>query len=138
LKHGVSLRVGGIFGLLEVKHVRLAVEPEAAGIARAAVRDELAAISPSVVCDAELLTSELVTNAVHHAGLGPADTIELSIDLSPELLHVGVIDDGPGFEKAVQRGTVDGGWGLLLVETMSDRWGVSGNQATEVWFEIDL
>jgi hypothetical protein len=32
----------------------------------------------------------------------------------------------------------DSGWGLFLVEQLSDRWGVEQiGQATTVWFEID-
>jgi len=117
----------------------LAVEPRSAAKARAAIRDELPEeMTPSVVTEAELLTSELVSNAVRHAGMRAGDTLELNIDLTPELLRVGLLDDGPGFEKDVRSRDEQGGWGLLLVETVSDRWGVNRGERTEVWFEIDL
>jgi anti-sigma regulatory factor (Ser/Thr protein kinase) len=121
------------------KMMLLAVEPGSAGIARAAIRDELPEdMAPAVVTQAELLTSELVSNAVRHAGMSAGDTLELNVDLTPELLRVGLLDDGPGFEKDVRSRDEQGGWGLLLVETVSDRWGVNRGERTEVWFEIDL
>ena len=30
-----------------------------------------------------------------------------------------------------------GGWGLALVESMSDRWGIERGDRTRVWFELD-
>jgi hypothetical protein len=29
------------------------------------------------------------------------------------------------------------GWGLYLVDQLTDRWGVTGTDGTRVWFEID-
>jgi anti-sigma regulatory factor (Ser/Thr protein kinase) len=53
-------------------------------------------------------------------------------------LRVEVHDRGPGFEmrKPKPRGS-SGGYGLFLVERMSDRWGVQRNDTTYVWFELD-
>ena len=47
---------------------------------------------------------------------------------------------GTGFEPCPRQAeaTKPGGWGLFLVEKLSDRWGVARNQLTRVWFEIDL
>jgi anti-sigma regulatory factor (Ser/Thr protein kinase) len=119
--------------------MRFPVRPEAATMARTAIQDVLPSVSPSVVSDAQLLTSELVSNAVRHAGLGPEDTVGLTVSFTPDRLHVGVLDNGPGFEAAAHRPDAVGGWGLLLVETLSDRWGViRGQRTNEVWFEIDL
>jgi anti-sigma regulatory factor (Ser/Thr protein kinase) len=119
--------------------MRFPVRAEAATMARTAIQDVLPGVSPSVVSDAQLLTSELVSNAVRHAGLGPEDAIELAVAIMPDLLHVSVLDDGPGFEAAAVEPDAVGGWGLLLVQTVSDRWGViRGGRSNEVWFEIDL
>ena len=119
--------------------MRLAVEPDSASMARTVIRDELPeGLPPPVVADAELLTSELVSNSVRHAGLRPGDALDLSVQLRPELLRVGVLDDGSGFEKGVVSRDKLGGWGLVLVEAISDRWGVNRGNRTEVWFEIDL
>ena len=34
--------------------------------------------------------------------------------------------------------TADDGLGLVLVQRLSNRWGVVRDSLTEVWFEIDL
>jgi anti-sigma regulatory factor (Ser/Thr protein kinase) len=84
-----------------------------------------------------LLVTELVTNAVLHAG-APGSPVLLRVTVSPGRLRVEVHDRGPGFEmhKPQPRGS-SGGYGLFLVERMSDRWGVQRNDTTYVWFELD-
>jgi len=50
-----------------------------------------------------------------------------------------VSDRGTGFQRRVrvpERGS-GSGWGLYLVDQLADRWGVSREEATRVWFEID-
>lgn len=112
--------------------------PSAAGEARAFVRDTLAtSLSPSRLDAAELLMSELVTNAVRHSGLLSGDRIALSIDVSPRTVRIDVADAGAGFEASALRPRADGGWGLVLVDTMADRWGTGADAPHSVWFEID-
>jgi anti-sigma regulatory factor (Ser/Thr protein kinase) len=94
-------------------------------------------------CDEEqtgalmLLVTELVTNAVLHAG-APGSPVLLRVLLGPTILRVEVHDRGPGFEQRTPepRGS-GGGYGLFLVERMSSRWGVHRNETTYVWFELD-
>ena len=90
--------------------MRFPVRAEAATMARTAIQDMLTSVPRSVLFDAQLLTSELVSNAVRHAGLGPEDAVGLTIALTPDRLHVGVLDDGPGFEAAAHRPDAVGGW----------------------------
>ena len=91
--------------------------------------------------DLRLLTSEIVTNAVRHAGLAQEDTIGVAVDVSERRVRVEVADDGPGFdpsdlpEPSPER---VGGWGLTLVKQLSDRWGVIRNEPNHVWFEVSL
>jgi len=83
---------------------------------------------------AELLASELVTNAVLH-GEGE---ITLRAALDEDRLLVEVIDEGSGFERCLRKrefGQV-GGWGLKLVERESSRWGINEG-TTHVWFELE-
>ena len=84
-----------------------------------------------------LLVTELVTNAVLHAG-APGSPVLLRVKVAPAFLRVEVHDRGPGFELHTPkpRGS-SGGYGLFLVERMSDRWGVQRNETTYVWFELD-
>ena len=46
----------------------------------------------------QLLTIELVTNAVRHAGLKEGDAVNLEIDVDADTVHVAVVDGGSGFD----------------------------------------
>jgi anti-sigma regulatory factor (Ser/Thr protein kinase) len=85
--------------------------------------------------DLKLLVSEAVTNSIRHGGVGP---IELRISVGPRIVRVEVEDHGPGFEAAVGDGggERESGWGLLLVDRLSARWGVIASSTTTVWFEL--
>ena len=84
-----------------------------------------------------LLVTELVANSVKHAsGLG---TVRLEVTLTDEVARVEVHDPGPGFDPngRTPESPLDSQWGLHLVETLTDRWGVDSEPTTRVWFEID-
>jgi len=83
-----------------------------------------------------LLVSELITNSVEHAGAGPEDSIELELTSSEKKIRVEVRDPGPWTEPPTAR-SEPGGFGLLLVEQLADRWGVGRGPRKCVWFEID-
>jgi anti-sigma regulatory factor (Ser/Thr protein kinase) len=103
--------------------------------ARRAV-EALGHLRPALLADGKLLVSELVTNSVKYGG---AERIGVALRSDgPDHLHVEVTDDGPGFRPQVRERPVTdaGGWGLHLVRTIADRWGVWGT-ARGVWFEID-
>jgi anti-sigma regulatory factor (Ser/Thr protein kinase) len=89
--------------------------------------------------DVRLLVTELVTNCVRHAGVGPDERLEVVVSVSGETLRVEVHDPGPGFDPRARppRSTSDSGWGLVLVDRLADRWGVAREARTRVWFEID-
>jgi anti-sigma regulatory factor (Ser/Thr protein kinase) len=120
--------------------VKLAPEPEDVTNARHAL-DRLANLLPSEKLeDVRLVVSELVTNSILHAGLSPDDQISLTVTVSDEAVRGSVCDPGPGFRipsKPGPRPDLSGGWGLPIVETISDRWGVERNSHVCVWFEID-
>jgi anti-sigma regulatory factor (Ser/Thr protein kinase) len=108
--------------------------------ARRFVRDSVGPVPRRIIEDAVLLTSELVTNAVRHAGLDEQDEIEVTVSIDARALRVTVRDPGPGFDpEAVVRRSDEGGWGLDLLRRLSSRWGVDrGEIGTDVWFEIHL
>ena len=90
--------------------------------------------------DVSVLVSELVTNAVRHAGMGEHDTIVVHLAVAPDVLRVEVCDRGPGFDPpAVPRSRAGGGGnGLVLLARMSSDWGVASDDGTCVWFERAL
>lgn len=106
----------------------------APGQARAAL-GSLAAIDPSLLGNAKLLVSELVTNSVKYGGDGPVRLIVRAEDSGR--LRIEVVDRGRGFVPVARdRPATDvGGWGLHLVETLTDGWGVYAG-STHVWFEL--
>ncbi|MFF5885934.1 SpoIIE family protein phosphatase [Streptomyces sp. NPDC012589] len=111
--------------------------------ARAFVRDTLQGWGfGDIVDDAVVLTSELVTNAVVHAGTS-ADLLCLRGD---DGVRIEVADRYPEREvplqgAAVTMGSLDreGGRGLQLCAALASRWGVEYTPAHKtVWFQLDL
>jgi anti-sigma regulatory factor (Ser/Thr protein kinase) len=120
--------------------VRLAPEPDDITTARHAL-DRLAdLLPPEKLEDVRLVVSELVTNSVLHAGLSPKDKVSLTVTVSAGSVRGRVCDPGSGFKAPSEpspRSDMRGGWGLPIVETISDRWGVGQTGHSCVWFEID-
>jgi serine/threonine-protein kinase RsbW len=119
----------------------LRAHPSAIAEARRRVRKQLEAVlDPERLVEAQLLASELVTNAVLHADMGEQAEIELDFEVSDRFVRVSVADTGRGFdvEKILPTAVdVPGGWGLFLVEALADRWGIDVSLPHRVWFEID-
>lgn len=90
--------------------------------------------------DVLLLATELVTNAVLHAGVGEDTTLELHAAAAGDLVRCAVLDPGGATEPRMQEldPTAPGGMGLFLVDQLSERWGVQHTPGggTEVWFEV--
>jgi anti-sigma regulatory factor (Ser/Thr protein kinase) len=113
--------------------------PESPAIARQALRTLAPELPAPVLEDIRLLVSELVTNSVRHAGLGPDASIGLRVDVLADRIRVEVSDPGPGFQRGEASPSIyqDSGWGLYLVEQVATRWGIELADETLVWFEID-
>ena len=110
--------------------------PEAVSAARRALDgfDEL--LDLGVFYDASLCVSELVTNAVIHAGLDEESELRLDVDIDTETLVVSVTDTGRGFDPPEPTPGDESGWGLYIVDRLSHRWGVDRRGGTRVWFEM--
>ena len=123
-------------------------EPTAAAAARRFVRDTLlswgvtgeADGTDELLDDAMLLTSELVTNAVVHAGTPVRVTCRLADgavevvvrDGQPARLVPESAEDEPSLERT-------GGRGLLLPAALASAWGVAyGRSSKAVWFRLAL
>jgi serine/threonine-protein kinase RsbW len=101
--------------------------------ALASLNGELAGLRDTV----RLLVTELVTNSFLHAGADHGDPIEVRVLATPRVVRVEVADQGPGFEPAPPSPGPEGGFGLLLVDELADRWGVASRNPCRVWFELD-
>jgi anti-sigma regulatory factor (Ser/Thr protein kinase) len=119
--------------------VALARDPDSAAEARRALGEVSDHLSPRRLEDARLLVSELVTNAIRHAGLRANDVIRLVVMTGDHALRIEVCDPGWGFvlREPEPDPAQPSGWGLYLVRELSDRWGVERNKETRVWFELD-
>jgi anti-sigma regulatory factor (Ser/Thr protein kinase) len=111
-------------------------DPSAPSEARRAIERLSGRIAADIVPDVKLLVSELITNSVKYGGEGE---VTLKVDApDPRRVRVEVVDQGVGFVPVARDrpATEVGGWGLHLVQTLSDRWGVYEG-STHVWIEID-
>jgi len=96
---------------------------------------DLSDVPRPVVDDLLLLVSELVTNAVIHAG-SPA---VVRLDADVERIKVAVSDLDPATQPSVTdpEPTASSGRGVLLVDRLAARWGVEPqHQGKVVWFEL--
>ena len=119
---------------------RVVPEPHAPGAARHALSG-LRSIPPEHLETAKLLVTELVTNSVRHAGLRSDQSIGVTVTRFAGALRIEVTDQGPGFDRRRPVGDpllAGGGRGLMLLDRLSDRWDVSRDRSTRVWFELDV
>jgi anti-sigma regulatory factor (Ser/Thr protein kinase) len=136
--------------------------PAAAAAARRFVRDTLSswelagehagpgeraewAQRDALVDDAVLLTSELVTNAVLHAGTPVQVTCRLLGDLSDGAVEIAVLDRRPTQLRpdrphtAAEAAERTNGRGLQLPSELATAWGVTYARAAKaVWFRLNL
>jgi anti-sigma regulatory factor (Ser/Thr protein kinase) len=111
----------------------------AARCARRAVRDALSGELPEQkLDDVELLVSELATNSIRHAGCGEAAEISMEADIRDDCIRLRLCDEGDGFEdvEPAPDPARGGGFGLMLVDKLADRWGIARNDSFCVWFEV--
>ena len=122
--------------MIEVRTI-LTPHPTSVGAARRFVRDVLKTrqVDDSVVTVVELLTSEVVTNAIIHARSGP----QLAVELHENRVRVAVRDLSPEIPVR-RRGHVEDttGRGVIIVEELATAWGVDRerNGTKRVWFEV--
>ncbi len=114
-------------------------EVRAPAIARAAVAERCAAlgVDSSLAQSLILLVSEVVSNAVRHSTGDPAAPIRMRATFAKRTIRVAVTDAGEGFTpRRRDPSRRHGGYGLYLLEKVSERWGVDVRGDTTVWFEL--
>jgi anti-sigma regulatory factor (Ser/Thr protein kinase) len=118
--------------------LRLAPDSREVGEARRAL-EELG-LPTRLLHDARLLVTELIANAIRHAGLSPGDEIRITARWARRVLRVDVFDRDPSDAATPVSGSIrplpssESGWGLYLVERLSTRWGATPGR---YWFEIE-
>jgi anti-sigma regulatory factor (Ser/Thr protein kinase) len=114
--------------------LRLPGGPEAAARARGELSRLRSDLDPPLTENLRLLVTELISNAVKHAG---ARTMSLKVLVARKVVFAEVTDTGPGFEPPRAATPHANHFGLFLVERLADRWGVvRDGRATKVWFEL--
>ena len=114
----------------------------ATDLAPRAAREALAAVVVDLPDDqiaiGRLLISELVSNSVKYGSSEADAKLGLVVGVERNRLRVEVSDASQGSAELRQAGE-DGGYGLLLVDSLSSRWGSSRDGDLNVtWFELDL
>ena len=112
--------------------------PSSVAVARRRLSSELvdSGVYESVVDDASVIVSELISNALRHARPLPSGQVRVCWLRRGDLLELEVSDGGAMTEPRRGPGTLSslGGRGLGIVEALSDGWGVRHeNGATTVW-----
>jgi anti-sigma regulatory factor (Ser/Thr protein kinase) len=106
--------------------------------ARRFVRDMLGNAHPALH-DAELCTSELVTNSVTHSASQNGGRVTVTVAVGARLVQVSVADDGaedPGPHVRDEPYAEDGR-GLHIVAAVADEWGMETEDGgTTTWFRL--
>jgi anti-sigma regulatory factor (Ser/Thr protein kinase) len=121
---------------------RLTAAPGAAAEARRRTREQLARwqAPPDASDNAQLVISELVTNALRHTA---SPTVGCELALRGAVLRVSVAGDGagPACRPAAAGTDEESGRGLLLVGSLARGWGVRPQDTGRghvVWADVPL
>jgi anti-sigma regulatory factor (Ser/Thr protein kinase) len=119
----------------DTREVLLALEPrpESARLARRALMTN--GLDEDVEHTVTLLATEIVGNAVRHAGLRGDQRIVFFARMAEDYARVEVADQGGGFDP---REVETEGFGLRLLSKLANDWGVDcTDRGCKVWFEVD-
>jgi len=123
--------------MTNAQHSETHFEPDLSRVrsSRHFVRDSLLRWGlPSLVDPVGLMVSELVANAIRHAGT----EFSVRVDLTDKLV-VSVVDGVTELDEAPPAPDSYPGHGLTIVRTLADEWGVtSTDEGKVVWFAIAL
>jgi anti-sigma regulatory factor (Ser/Thr protein kinase) len=139
----VSIETGNPSASREPVSLRIRGGLDAPHEARRCVRSALhAGLAGRTASDAALIVSELVTNSVLHASVGPDEALTVELTTLEDRLRITVIDSGSRLEPRLAPPNAEspGGFGLLVVDELCTTWGVVRDAigTTRVWCELLL
>jgi serine/threonine-protein kinase RsbW len=121
-----------------VQMIRIPADPAALAEARAAITTDLEAqgIDAQTIEEAEIVASELLSNAMRHARTLSDGNIRLRWKVRLEVVEVEVTDGGSDTtpRPAPRAVWASSGRGLRIVRALAHEWGVSEDKSgTTVW-----
>ncbi len=131
----------GRVGAGDALEVHVPLNVRAPGAARIVVAECLRdGVAASVLESALLVVSELATNSVRHGGTSAAGVVVVRVGLTETLVRVEVEDRGRAGVIAPRSPDLEGGggFGLNVVQVLSERWGLERVAAggTRVWAQL--
>jgi anti-sigma regulatory factor (Ser/Thr protein kinase) len=121
--------------------VDLPADAKAPAVARDEIVGAVSGVLPPERLDAlRIAVSEVVTNAVRHGSVRE-QTIGIDLRVRPDFIRVTVTQEEPAFRRPAApapSASGEGGFGLPLLEALSDRWDVDAGPPPSVWFEMDV
>ena len=137
---GGPRRASSATGARAVHELPLALDARAPAAARILVADRLRGrVAASVLADVQLVMSELVTNSLRHSAAS-AGGVVVRVQLTATMVRLEVEDLGRGGVIAPRPPNLNGGggFGLNLVQALSERWGLEHVLAggTRVWAQL--
>jgi anti-sigma regulatory factor (Ser/Thr protein kinase) len=115
-------------------HVQLPPLPRSVAAARGFVRSHAPDLPTETEESLELMTSELVTNAVLHA----RTVLDIEVLITETSLVVGVHDLDLATPLQTPYSEREGGWGLALVQVLAHDWSIQRHHegGKTVWFQL--
>ena len=132
--------IAGAGGAARSLVFELPARPASVSAARRALLAANGGLPSTVRDDVLLLLTELVSNAVRHAGAGVGQAVRVELQQWARMIAVAVFDEGTRFAAEAPHPKRDrsGGWGLFLIDRIADRWGITPTSSgTCAWFEIE-
>jgi anti-sigma regulatory factor (Ser/Thr protein kinase) len=98
-----------------------------------------AAVGEDTANAVRLAASELATNAVRHGRLPPDTEMRLLVDVDDRTVRVALEQptSATGAAVVAPEDRRLGGFGLAIIDSMTDAWGVDAGPPGSVWFEVD-
>jgi anti-sigma regulatory factor (Ser/Thr protein kinase) len=110
---------------------------------RRLLESALDSLPESVLADAQLLLTEVLSNAILHGSAGAGARLDVSVEADESIVRVTVTDRSPQFPRPAilpPDPLAASGWGLYLLERLAKQWGVEDapDGGSAVWFELSV